>query len=493
MESIDTKYSQGAFVRFGPFRYHLPPMTAHTLKTRFAPSPTGYIHLGNARTALFSALLARKGDGVFLLRIEDTDLERSRSEYVEALQQDLQWLGLPWQEGPGADRGNGPYFQSERARLYADFYNRLEASGQAYPCFCTPQELEMSRKAQRAAGRPPRYSGKCANLNAEEVQARLAAGLKSTLRFRVPGDRRIVFEDLVRGEQRFEGSDIGDFIIRRADGTPAFFFCNAVDDALMGVTHVLRGEDHLTNTPRQMLILEALGLPVPQYGHISMIVGPDGSPLSKRHGSRSLRELRAEGYFPQAVANYLARLGHNFQSDALLPLERLAAGFEFNRLGRAPARYDAAQLLSWQQQAVAQARPDTLWAWMGPNVEALVPAQSKEEFLQAVQPNVTFPGDAEHWARVLFTDELPLDEEKRETLVAAGTEFFRAAVAALEAHGTEFKAFAEGVKSATGAKGKQLFMPLRVALSGETGGPEMGRLLPLLGLERARRRLQAWA
>jgi nondiscriminating glutamyl-tRNA synthetase len=463
------------------------PMT----KTRFAPSPTGFIHMGNARTALFSALLARSQGGAFVLRIEDTDQERSREEFTHALQEDLWWLGLIWQEGPVQGGENGPYHQSERTGLYERYYDELLEKGIAYPCFCSPQELEMSRKAQRAAGRPPRYSGKCARLNPEEVQRRVDEGIKPTLRFRVPDDREIVFEDVVRGRQVFRGAEIGDFIIRRADGSPAFFFSNAVDDSLMGVTHVLRGEDHLTNTPRQMLILEALGLPVPAYGHINMIVGHDGSPLSKRHGSRSLRELREAGYFPGAVSNYLARLGHYFGHDDFKDLDGLAAEFELERLAKSPSKYDAHQLLSWQHQAIEKAGLDTLWDWMGEPVHHLVADEHRDEFIEAIRPNITFPDQALKWAQVLFTDPLNLDDEAREIVAEAGSSFFRAALEAIEEYSDDFKAFANAVKAATGAKGRGLFMPLRVALTGQTGGPEMNRVLPLLTKERARQRLAA--
>ena len=295
----------------------------------------------------------------------------------------------------------------------------------------------------------------------------------------------------MRGTQRFASDDIGDFIIRRADATPAFFFCNALDDALMGVTDVLRGEDHLANTPRQILMLHALALPVPRYGHIAMIVGDDGAPLSKRHGSRSIRELRMTGYLPGAIVNYLARLGHSYDSDAYMSLDALAENLRFERLGRAPARYDAHQLLHWQHRALAEADIDTLWSWMGEEVHHLVPEEERERFLEAVRPNVSFPEHARHWAAIVYCDPLALDDAARETVAAAGSSFFEHALAALDAHPSDFKAFAEAVKQATGAKGKALFHPLRAALTGAAGGPEMARLFPLLGAERARQRLAA--
>lgn len=458
------------------------------LKTRFAPSPTGLIHFGNVRTALFNALLARKEGGTFLLRIEDTDQERSRAEYVHQLQQDLRWLGLDWQEGAGAEGVAGPYFQSQRGDLYQDYLQRLEREGKVYPCFCSAAELEVSRKVQAASGKPPRYSGKCAHLKPDEAETKMRQGLPYTMRFRMPKGETIVFQDLVRGGQRFPSDDIGDFIIRRSDGSFAFFFVNAVDDAVMGVTHVLRGEDHLTNSPRQIALLQALDLPVPDYGHISLIVDPKGAPLSKRSGSMSVQELREIGYFPEAVNNYLARLGHSYGDSGLLDLAQLAAQFEIGNLGRAPARYDRSQLDHWQAQAVQQAAPEVLAPWLTAAVGDLVPEQDLSTFAAAVRDNVLFPHDARLWAEAVYTDALPLSPEARAVLDGAAPEFFRRAAEQL-APEMDFKAFLDRVKAATGAAGKNLFLPLRAALTGQTFGPEMPRLFPLIGFERARHRL----
>ena len=283
-----------------------------SVKTRFCPSPTGYLHLGNVRTALFSALLAKHSKGCFLLRIEDTDKTRSDDVFTHALIEDLRWLGLHWQEGVDAGGDLGPYHQSQRQSIYDDYYERLIAMKMAYMCFCTEEQLTLQRTLQQKAGKPPRYSGVCRHLSDAEIKEKIAAGVKPTLRFCIPENEMITFTDMVRGEQRFNSNDLGDFVIKRADGTAPFMYGNAIDDALMGVTHVLRGEDHLTNTPRQIAILKALNLPVPQYGHIALIVGPDGAPLSKRHGSRSLRALHEEGFLPMAIVNYLARLGHYY-------------------------------------------------------------------------------------------------------------------------------------------------------------------------------------
>lgn len=465
-------------------------MNSTSLKTRFAPSPTGYIHLGNVRTALFNSLLAGKHQGVFLLRIEDTDIERSRAEYTQALLEDLRWLGLDWQEGPEVGGPHGPYAQSVRGEIYRHYFQTLETQGLVYPCFCSPGELELLRKAQRAAGQPPRYPGTCARLSDAQIQDRRERGLKSTLRFRVPRGRTIEFNDLVRGPQWFNSDDIGDFIIRRADGNPQFFFTNAVDDALMEVTHVLRGEDHLTNTPRQIMLLEALGLSLPQYGHIAMIVGPDGSPLSKRHGSRSLRELREAGYLPEAINNYLARLGHTYEHDVWMEKAELARHFALERLGRAPARYDQDHLLHWQGEAVARAAADRLWTWMGEAVHARVPEDKRIDFIETVRPNSRFPEEARYWAERLFGEDLAVDPENRAVLSAAGAAFFQQALTAYQEHDGDYPALIGSLKARSGAKGKALFMPLRVALTGETHGPELARILALMPPAIVRRRLQ---
>jgi nondiscriminating glutamyl-tRNA synthetase len=260
--------------------------------TRFAPSPTGDLHVGNARTALFNLLLARRSAGRFVLRVEDTDLERSRDEYRARQLEDLRWLGLEWDAGPDREDDCGPYRQALRGSIYARYFEELANLNQVYPCFCSALELEVSRRAQLAQGRPPRYAGTCRDLSAEQRARRRAQGIAPTLRFRVPAGRRVEFVDLVHGPQSVSSDDIGDFVVRRADGSAAFFFSNAVDDARMGITHVLRGEDHLANTPRQLMVLAALSLPAPAYGHVSLLLGADGAKLSKRQDAASARHYR---------------------------------------------------------------------------------------------------------------------------------------------------------------------------------------------------------
>ena len=474
----------------------IAPMTDSPIKTRFAPSPTGRVHLGNARTALFSYLLAHRDAGRFVLRIEDTDTERSQPELEQALADDLAWLGLEWDEGPDQPGPGGPYRQSERTQVYAAYYQRLIDAGQAYPCFCSSQELQMVRKAQLAAGQPPRYPGTCARLTAEEVAERYARGLVPTLRFRVPAGQW-VYEDLVRGTQRFRNDEIGDFIIQKADGSAAFFFSNAVDDALMGITHVLRGEDHLTNTPRQLMLLDALGLPQPRYGHIALIVGPDGQPLSKRAGAASIAELRAAGYRPEAVVNHLARLGHYYAEEGLMDRDALAAAFQIPRLGKAAARHDPVQLDRWQRTAVHAAADADLWAWIQPDIASYgLDREQGLELVRAIRDNVTFPEDARHWVQVLLADEPPPGSHAaREPIQEAGPAFFETVADQVLTHGLDYDALIKAVKAETGRSGRRLFMPLRAAWTGETRGPELPAALRVMGAARAEQRLRrvaAW-
>jgi glutamyl-tRNA synthetase len=462
-----------------------------SLKTRFCPSPTGLIHLGNARTALFNYLLAHRRLGEFLLRIEDTDPERSKVVYEDALYENLRWLGLLWDEGPQADGGHGPYHQSKRDAVYQDYYERLQAAGVAYPCFCSPEQLALTRKMQRASGQPPRYPGTCRGLSPEAVLRKKAEGVKPTLRFCVPTDQVIRFTDLVRGEQCFATKDIGDFIIRRADGSAPFMFCNAIDDALMGVTHALRGEDHLTNTPRQMMILDTLGLTVPTYGHISLIVGSDGSPLSKRHGSRSIRELEAEGYLPGAVVNYLARLGHYYQNEAWMSLSELAAAFQIEGLNKSSARFNLQQLRYWQKEAVARLDREDFWAWLGQRAKARVPVEQQDLFAETVQPNILFPSDALLWLSVCYGEsDLGLDEAHKMILNDTPAHYFEVALEAYHQHHPNYANVIQHLKTNTGLKGRALFQPLRVALTGQTQGPELDKLLQLIQPHLIERRLQ---
>jgi nondiscriminating glutamyl-tRNA synthetase len=464
-------------------------MSAAAPVTRFAPSPTGELHLGNVRTALFNWLLARRDGGRFVLRIEDTDAERSRAEFTAHQLEDLRWLGLDWDEGPAVGGPAAPYEQSRRAPIYAEAFGRLEARGLLYPCYCTALEIDVARRAQVAAGQPPRYAGTCRALTATQRAAHEAAGRRPTLRFRVPEGRPIAFDDLVHGPQLFRSDDIGDFVVRRADGSAAFFFSNALDDGAMGITDVLRGEDHLSNTPRQLLLLEALGLPAPRYGHLALLVTADGAPLSKRHGAQSVRELRELGYLPQAILNLLFRLGHSSPLQGLLGREALARGFDTRHLGRAPARLDPAQLAGWQKDAVQHLDPAAAAAWLAAALPPGLEAATAAEFVAAVRANVLLPADARHWSQVVFGELPPPDAAAAAVLREAGTPFFAAAAAACDRHARDWPALVAEIRGATGRKGPALFRPLRCALTGPDHGPELAPLLRLMPDGLAQRRL----
>ncbi|HEU5338823.1 MAG TPA: glutamate--tRNA ligase [Sulfuricaulis sp.] len=484
-------------------------MTSRPIKTRFTPRPTGLLHLGNIRTALFNFLLARQAQGLFLLRLEDTDAMRGHEKYTRALELDLRWLGLTWDEGPQVGGRHGPYAQSERGPLYKEYFSSLESRGLAYPCFCSEHELAIARKTALATGRPPRYSGKCHALSAKDVQARFSRGEPATLRFRVEEGKTVEFEDKVRGPQAFRTDDIGDYVIRRSDGTPAFFFCNAIDDALMGVTLVVRGEDHLTNTPRQILLLESLGLPIPDYAHIALVVGADGAPLSKRTGSKSIEDLRTAGFLPLAINNYLARLGHTFEVNTLMNLELLATNFNLSRLGRAPARYDEDQLVYWQKEAIRFSSNEELWEWMNSKtilnsrVGNFVPKGKEFQFTNVIRENISNPDDAFIWAGNLFATSNRYDHNAKSAITKVGTDFYKYALECLDEDPTNFQAYVKRLEISTNKKGKSLFMPLRAALTGEVNelisqsgrtyewnhGPQLEAVWGLLGMDLIRRRL----
>src|SRR4029450_4198540 len=331
------------------------------MRVRFAPSPTGHLHVGNARTALFNWLLARGSGGTFILRVEDTDVERSTLVSEASIMQDLSWLGLDWDEGPDVGGPRGPYRQSERLHLYGSYAKELLASDHAYYCFCSREKLEAERREALPAGRPARYSGTCRNLSADETATRMAAGERPAIRFRVPENREVVFTDLVRGEVRFHTEVIGDPVIVRAEGIPAYNFAVVVDDALMAITHVIRGEDHISNTPRQLLLYEALGFQPPTFAHVALVMGPDHSPLSKRHGATSVAEFRAKGYLPEALVNYLALIGWAPGQDTdVLPLDELARRFALSHVAHSAGVFDEDKLAWVNRHYLKSADPDSL-------------------------------------------------------------------------------------------------------------------------------------
>jgi len=466
-------------------------MSSHPYVTRFAPSPTGALHLGNARTALFNDLAARASGGRLVLRIEDTDAERSDEGLLRRLLEDLRWLGLEWAEGPDVGGPHGPYRQSERAGNYARAVAMLEAQGRVYPCFCSPEELKLSRRAQLSAGRPPRYAGTCAALSSDEVARRKATGARPALRFRVPAGRRVEFTDLIHGEQRFATDDIGDFVILRADGSVAFFLGNALDDADMGITLVLRGDDHLANTPRQILLLEALDRPAPQYGHLPLILGASGAPLSKREGAASLHDLRSQGYLAGALRNYLVRLGHACGHDGWLETDEMPRYFDLARSSRSAAHFDEAQLRHWQREALVRASEAELLEWLGNRVAPLGDGARQAAFVTAVRGNLLFPADVEPLVRIVCDRDVVPDDTAVSEIAAAGRAFFEQAAAAWHTHGPDFKGWTRAASAATGRKGAALFMPLRAALTGSTHGPELAPLAALMGAERVGQRILA--
>ena len=459
--------------------------------TRFAPSPTGALHLGNARTALFNDLAARASGGRMVLRIEDTDAGRSDEAMLVQLLADLRWLGLEWSEGPDVGGAHGPYRQSERGEHYSRAVASLEAQGRVYPCFCSPEELRLSRKTQLAAGRPPRYAGTCAALPAAEAARRIESGARPALRFRVPVGRVIEFDDLIHGPQRFASDDIGDFVIRRGDGSVAFFLGNAVDDATMGITLVLRGDDHLANTPRQVMLLEALALPVPRYGHLPLLLGPGGAPLSKREGAASLGDLRTQGYLPGALRNYLVRLGHACTADGWLEAAEMAGHFDLGRSSRSAAQFDESQLRHWQREAVTHAGEADLVEWLGPRLAPLGDAAHRSAFVAAVRGNLLFPADAEPLVAIVCDAAIALDDEAVREVRSAGPAFFEQALAAWRSAAPDFKAWSRAVGVATSRKGAALYMPLRAALTGCNHGPELAPLVALMGPERVTERIAA--
>jgi nondiscriminating glutamyl-tRNA synthetase len=473
-----------------------------TPRVRFAPSPTGDLHVGNARTALFNWLFARRQGGVFLLRIEDTDVSRSSPEHEARLMTDLRWLGLGWDEGAGEGGEEGPYRQSERLVLYRDRAEMLIEAGQAYPCFCPPQLLEEERAAQREAGRASLYSGRCRRIPRDEAASRRSRGEAAAIRFDVGAvagrDPAIAFTDRVHGEVRFPVSQIGDFVILRRDGWPSYNFAVVVDDALMRISHVIRGDDHLSNTPRQILVYRALGVKAPPlFAHLPLITGPGGAPLSKREGAASVAWFREQGYPPEALMNYLALLGWSPPGgqDLLTP-EELVSQFDLERVSRAPAIFDRPKL-----DALAARHMSRMPA------SRLADMAAEQLIAQGVVEREVAPEIREWLGRLalLYADRLPrmsdlpnessflfrfdpakclADADIRQALSDPRS---RAVIEALARRlGSEpltaprFQALADEVRRETGAKGRELYHPIRIALTGAASGPELVKLLPVI-------------
>ena len=473
------------------------------MRVRFAPSPTGPLHVGNARTALFNWLLARGHDGTFILRIEDTDAERSTKDSEDSILEDLRWLGLDWDEGPDVGGAGGPYRQSERLHLYTSYANELLAAGHAYYCFCPPQKLEADRRAMLAAGRPPRYAGTCRSLSPDEAARRIEAGERAVVRFRIPEHIDVSFPDIVRGEVTFSTDVIGDPVLVRSDGRPAYNFAVVVDDALMEITHVIRGEDHISNTPKQVLLYRALGFSPPRFAHLSLVLGPDHTPLSKRHGATSVAEFRERGYLPEALTNYLALIGWSPRAgggqtddDAeLMPMDELARRFALEDVGHsagvfdpeklawmnrhymkvaAPARMAAESARYFQARGFLRRKSDSGMAY----VESVLPmAVGSVDRLEEIPDRLSFLFGYDAREALLRPPVAEvLHEPGAREVIAALAETIDGPLLDRDA----FRAAASRVKEKTGQKGKALFHPIRVALTGEGGGPELDLAVPAI-------------
>lgn len=478
-------------------------MSTSGLRVRFAPSPTGQLHVGNARTALFNWLLARGQGGTFLLRIEDTDFDRSTVESDRSVLDDLRWMGLTWDEGVEAGGDCGPYRQSERLAIYHAHADRLLDGGHGYYCFCSPERLEAERAAALASGRPPMYAGTCRGIALPDARARIAAGEPASIRLRVPVHREVAFEDLVRGTVRFETEVIGDPVVVRSDGVPAYNFAVVVDDALMGITLVVRGEDHISNTPRQLLLYEAFGYVPPRFAHVSMVLGPDHTKLSKRHGATSVREFRERGILPEALVNYLALLGWSpGENEELLPVDEMARRFRIDHVAHSAGVFDPEKLAWVNRHYLKLAAPARLAGLSVPFIEAAgwgrpgpeADHRFLEALLGAVVESIDCLADVPDRVRFLFAfnaDEALADPAVAEELASPVA---RAVVLAfadeLAACGPLvdrelFRAAATRVRHRTGAKGKDLFHSIRLALTGRPSGMELDHAVPLIELAAA--------
>ncbi len=439
-----------------------------TTTTRFAPSPTGHLHIGNIRTALHNWMWAKKTGGCFILRIDDTDAERSREEYVEGIRADLAWLGL----APDAE-----YRQSERAALYDAAFGKLRDAGRVYACYETSQELDLKRKIALGRGLPPVYDRAALNLTDADRAELEGQGIQPHWRFKLDHDEPIAWDDLIRGPQKFDAASLSDPVIRRADGSWLYMLPSAIDDVDMQITHVVRGEDHVSNTAVQLQMFTALGSTPPQFAHEALLVGAEGK-LSKRLGSLGVGELRDKHILPQAIVALLARLG---TSDPVEPLHDRAAlleSFDFARFGRAPARFAEEDMERINRQLIHTAD--------FASVSDQLPPQVDEAAWHAIRPNIAHLGEVADYWRVI---EGPIDAPAPEGEDAAFLVEARAALVGLDFGPTVWKDWTEALKASTGRKGKGLFLPLRRALTGMDHGPDMGELLPLIGRERALERL----
>ncbi len=480
------------------------------VRTRFAPSPSGDLHVGNIRTALYAWAYARHTGGTFVLRIEDTDRARVTPENIHAAMDSLRWLGLDWDEGPEVGGDHGPYLQSERLHLYAEWAQRFIDDGAAYHCYCTPEELEERREAQRAAGKPPGYDGKCRSLSDETVEAYRVEGRQPVVRFRMP-EGSTTFKDAVRGEVSFDHANVPDFVLARADGSPLYTLAAAADDVLMKITHVVRGEDLLSSTPRQIAVYRAMGVAddaMPVFAHLPFVMGEGNSKLSKRLASSSIGYYRQEGFLPEAVCNYLALLGWSLGDDREdFTLEEMTAAFTLERVNRNPARFDLHKLEAINGDKIRALTPEDLVTRLLPVLQhaGLVSHEPTDEELRVVaggaplvQERMVHLVEVVDMLGFLLVDDdhFTVDEDAAaRSLTAEQVPTLEAALAALEAlddweTSAIESALRSGLVDGLGIKPKHAFGPVRVAVTGRRVSPPLFESLELLGREPTLSRLR---
>jgi glutamyl-tRNA synthetase len=470
------------------------------VRCRFAPAPSGSLHVGNVRSALFSWLYARHHGGAFILRVEDTDASRVTDEALHGVLEDLRWLGLDWDEGPEVGGPHEPYRQSQRMDVYRDAASRLLEQGDAYPCYCTPEELEERRKAAMARGEAPGYDGRCRALGVQERADREAAGLPSVLRFKMP-DREWVVQDLVKGEVRFARGQLRDFVLVRSDGSPVFLLAVAVDDMAMGVTHVVRGDDLLASAPRNAAVIEALGGTPPRYAHVPQVLGPDRQPLSKRHGSTSVEAFREQGFLPEAMVNYLALLGWSAGEDReFLSRGELIAAFDLERVSSNPAAFDT-EKFGWMNQHYLQGLDDDELAARCLHFLGEAGLMPEPPVLRAAMPLVRERmktlADCVELLRFLFTDDVEPTEKARALIAKAPDGYLAAAADALEAVepwvGEGIAAAMDTLAGGAGLNRTRGWQPIRAAVTGSNVSPPLPESLALLGRDRTVGRLRTAA
>jgi nondiscriminating glutamyl-tRNA synthetase len=478
------------------------------VRVRYAPSPTGHLHIGNARTALFNYLFARNQNGKFIIRIEDTDQKRNIEGGEESQLRYLKWLGIEWDESIDVGGEYGPYRQSERTEIYQKYTEELLGKGLAYHCYCTSEELEKEREEQQANSQMPRYSGKCRNLTAEQRAELEAEGREPSIRFRVPSNKEIKWNDIVKDEVSFESEGIGDFVIVKKDGTPTYNYAVAIDDYLMKMTHVLRGDDHISNTPKQILVYEALGWTPPVFGHMTLIVNENRRKLSKRDESiiQFIEQYKELGYLPEALFNFITMLGWSpVGEEEIFSKEQFIEIFDPARLSKSPALFDTSKLRWMNNQYMKQLDLDEVVALSVPHlvkagkVEETRDAETEQwvrDLVALYQEQMSFGAEIVELTEMFFKKEIDYSEEAKAVLaeeqVPEVLKAFAEEISSLEEFSAdEIKAATKAVQKATGQKGKKLFMPIRVATTGETHGPELPKAISLLGKETVLARLES--